>query len=148
MEKNYKTNQGKVIELKIAYDIGGMNYFTGREIQMMYEKEIAQKRFDVNEVFDRYTENYSLKEADIFHLYDTGDECIVHSDGFHDSRHFRLIAFNTETMEKSDLGIHDGIQSISPNSKVNQIRVFADGSFFISFHELQKISNLQCVRIE
>jgi len=29
MEKNYKTNQGKVIEVKIAYDIGGMNYFTG-----------------------------------------------------------------------------------------------------------------------
>lgn len=32
--------------------------------------------FNIKEVFNRYTENDKLSKVDIFHLYDTGEECV------------------------------------------------------------------------
>jgi len=76
---------------------------------------IKMDKYNVQEVFDRYKENENLKEADIFHLYDTGEECIKDNTGYHDSRHFILVGFNTKTMEKCELGRHDGLESFSDN---------------------------------
>ena len=103
--------------------------------------------YNVNEVFDRYTNNENLKEANIFHLYDTGEKCIENNSGYHDSRHFNLIAFNTETMEKCNLGRHDGIENINNNLSIDILRVYADGSFFVRLKSLAKISNFQCVTL-
>lgn len=100
--------------------------------------------FNVNNVFDRYKENPNLEEADIFHLYDTGKECKIDNSGYHDSRHFHLIAFNTITMEKRDLGIHDGLESLDLIS-VRKVRVYADGSFFISLIRPAILDIFQCV---
>ena len=61
------------------------------------------------EVFEKYTHVEYLKYADIFHLYDTGKNCVDDNSGYHDARHFKLLAFNTNTMQKCDLGQHDGI---------------------------------------
>lgn len=103
--------------------------------------------YNVNEVFDRYQHNEDLKEADIFHLYDTGENCFENNSGYHDSRHFNLIAFNTKTMEKVDLGRHDGIENLNENLSINIVRVYVDGSFFIRLNRLAKISNFQCVTL-
>lgn len=90
------------------------------------------KKFNVKEVFDRYTENEKLIEADIFHLYDIGKECFKDNSGFDDSRHFELVVFNTKTMEKKNYGWHDGIRNFSKVPAI-MFRVYADGSFFIRF---------------
>lgn len=106
------------------------------------------KKYNVDEIFNCYKENDNLSEADIFHLYDTGEECIVDNSGYHDSRHFNLVAFNSKTIEKRNLGRHDGIESISNNLNVRMIRVYADGSFFISLSRPAKLSNYQCVILQ
>lgn len=94
----------------------------------------AQSGFNVQAIFDRYTENPKLKKADIFHLYDTGEECIKDDSGMHDSRHFMCIAFNSLTQEKVDLGKHDGIDTLeNEGSPLKLARVYADGSFLIRF---------------
>lgn len=105
------------------------------------------KRFNVEEVFSRYKDNPNLTEADIFHLYDTGEECIKDNSGFHDSRHFELVIFNTETMEKKHCGRHDGITNVSDSLSFRIIRIFADGSFFIRLNGLSKVSLLQDIML-
>jgi hypothetical protein len=106
------------------------------------------RKYNVQEIFDRYKENPYLTHADIFHLYDTGEECYVNNTGYHDSRIFNLIVFNTVTMEKRNLGQHDGItadiMSIIP---LKMIRVYADGSFFISLLKPAKLDVFQDVRL-
>ncbi len=106
------------------------------------------KKYNVQEVFDRYTENEKLEEADIFHLYDTREECIIKNNGYHDSRLFRLVGFNTQTIEKRELGIHDGLESFSNNLCVRKIRVYADGSFFISLSRPAKLHLFQCITLD
>ncbi len=103
--------------------------------------------YDVKEVFNRYTETNELKEADIFHLYDTGEECIKDNSGYHDSRHFELIAFNTETMQKKNCGRHDGITSYSNDLPIRMMRVYADGSFFVKLGRTAKIEMFQNVNL-
>ena len=109
---------------------------------------IKMDKYNVQEVFDRYKENENLTEADIFHLYDTGEECIKNNTGYHDSRHFRLVGFNTKTMEKCELGRHDGLESFSHNLCVRKVRVYADGSFFISLSRPAKLHLFQCVSLD
>lgn len=106
------------------------------------------EKYNVQKVFDRYKENENLKEADIFHLYDTGEECLKDNTGYHDSRHFRLVGFNTQTMEKCELGRHDGLESFSDNLCIRKIRVYADGSFFISLSRPAKLHLFQCVSLD
>lgn len=76
-----------------------------------------------------------MQWADIFHLYDTGEECYQDNSGFVDSRQFTLWAFNTHRNEKCNLGNHDGIRTdvFSSNLKLYMIRVYIDGSFFVRF---------------
>lgn len=105
------------------------------------------KNFNTKEVFNRYTENKDLKEANIFHLYDTGKECIKDNSGYCDARHFDLIAFNTRTLEKRNLGRHDSINSFGASVPFDMARVYADGSFFIRFSRNVKIDNNQTVSI-
>lgn len=98
------------------------------------------EKFDVEALFSQYNEAPDLEEADAFHLYDTGKECAVDDSGYHDARHFKLIAFNTETDQKRDCGIHDGITNLLFNGPtVNTIRVFADGSFFFRMNKPVKL---------
>lgn len=99
--------------------------------------------YDVKKLFDRYTETTNLREADVFHLYDTGEECIKDNSGFYDSRHFELIAFNTRTLQKMHCGRHDWIISYKTDLPVQLLRVFADGSFFVSFKWFAKIELFQ-----
>ena len=106
------------------------------------------KKFNVNEVFDLYSEANNLQEADIFHLYDTGEECILDNSGYHDSRHFNLIAFNTKTMQKRNFGRHDGISSPFNEIPISLVRVYADGSFLIRFKRPVKITNFSDILIE
>jgi len=104
-------------------------------------------KFNVKEVFDRYSYNAKLEEADIFHLYDTGEECAKDNSGYKDSRFFELVIFNTITMEKRNCGRHDGITSLSflNPAKLVMGRVFADGSFLIRLQRPVKIDLLQNV---
>lgn len=102
----------------------------------------------IEEVNKMYEKVELLTHADIFHLYDTGKRCVEDDSGYHDSRHFRLIAYNTETKEMNDLGIHDGIQNLKADNNVYQIRVFEDGSFFVRFYKPVEITFLsQCVSL-
>lgn len=105
------------------------------------------KTYDVKKVFDRYTETEGLKEADIFHLYDTGEECIRDNSGYHDCRHFELVAFNTETMQKKNCGRHDGITGYSDDLPVRMLRVYADGSFFVRLGRTARIELFQNVAL-
>lgn len=103
--------------------------------------------YDVAKIFNSYKENEQLEAADIFHIYDTGKECIVDNSGYHDSRHFRLVVFNTQTVEKCDLGIHDGIQNLSNNVALDKIRVYADGSFIVVLKQPVKLSIHQSIML-
>ena len=105
------------------------------------------KKFDYKEVFDKYTENLKLIQIDILHLYDTKKECLRKNDGFQDVRHFSLWGFNTMTMEKVNLGKHDGIINMS-DVNFHSVKVYADGSFMIKMKQLVSISNVQCLMLE
>lgn len=83
--------------------------------------------------FNMYKEVKDLKEVHIIHMYDTGEKCIDDNSGYHDSRHFRLVGYNFTTMEKCEMGIHDGINFLGSESKVYNAGIFIDGSFFIRF---------------
>jgi len=113
----------------------------------MTHRDSTIKKHDAQEVFDRYKENKTLMEFDIFHLYDTGEECIKDNSGYHDSRHFRLVGFNTETMEKCELGRHDGLESFSDDLCIRLVRVYSDGSFFIRLSRPTKVQLSQAVTL-
>jgi hypothetical protein len=90
-------------------------------------------RFNKKELFNMYKDNTNLKKADIFHIYDTGKKC--GKAGFRDSKFFKLVIFNTKTMEKRDCGnYHDGIRfSKICTTRLKLLRVFIDGSFLVRF---------------
>jgi hypothetical protein len=99
-------------------------------------KEIVQSK--INEILSAYTEDSSLEQFDILHLYPTNDlPCIIGSTGYHDSKHFNLVGFNTGTNKKRDLGKHDGITFTSDEiqPKLSMIRIFIDGAMLVRFHE-------------
>jgi hypothetical protein len=106
-----------------------------------------ENKFNTQEVFDKYKTVEKLDSANIFHLYDTGKECMPDDSGYHDSRHFNVWAFNTNTMEKAFLGQHDGFQTLSENILLSSVRVYADGSFFIRLKHPAKIGNYQCITL-
>lgn len=104
--------------------------------------------YPVEEVFNSYTEYKYMKKADIFHFYDTGDQCLEKEDGFINSRWFELIAFNSKTKQKRKLGRRDGVDCNLNIAKTSCFRVYADGSFLVSFREPVKFLLFQCVRLE
>lgn len=109
--------------------------------------DTKKQKFDTKQLFDLYEAVENLKNADIFHLYDTKEECFKDNSGYHDSRHFILWAFNTSTRKKCNLGKHDGIENFSEENIINKIRVFADGSFMIRFENPVNIENQQCISL-
>ena len=102
-------------------------------------------KYDYEEVFSRYTENKELKEIHILHLYDTKKQCAVKGDGYVDSRHFKCIAYNYETLEKRDLGIHDGVDLVG--AEVLFVRIFADGSTMIKLASPHTFWNTQSITL-
>lgn len=104
------------------------------------------EKYNIEKVFNRYVEVEALDKADIFHLYDTGRECKIDNSGYWDSRHFRLMIFNTKTMEKCDMGIHDGL-SIEDGVQLKLTRIFADGSTLLRFSKPANIINGQSVTL-
>ena len=91
---------------------------------MAYPKEVQENIDFLNE----YEENDALTKFHIFHLYPGK---IAYPHGFYDSRFFMLIGFNTDKMQKRDLGEHDAITFAPNECPIADARVFADGSFFI-----------------
>lgn len=139
----------KVIEvLRASNDEACQAYADEMEKQLDAVLESAdEKIFDCEALFNRYTKVPELKEVDILHLYDTGEGCYKDNSGYHDSRHFNLVGFNTETMERADFGRHDGIAPLIADAEVTirSIRVFADGSFLVQLSRPYKIYNSQNV---
>ena len=96
---------------------------------------------NISKIFDHYRITNSLNQADIFHLYESGVKHADSESGYHDSRHFKLMAFNTRTQEKCDLGVHDGIQNLTDDKVVDMIRIFADGSTIVRFRDPVKVEH-------
>lgn len=97
----------------------------------------------VDNIRDAYTNNPALKAWNIAHMY---PEDIAYPDGFHDARWFKLVVFNTETMERASLGKHDKIDIWS--GAVKDIRIFADGSTLVRFSQkMEHIMNTQAISI-
>lgn len=90
----------------------------------------------IDEILGSYTENNSLELFDVLHLYDSGKHCITRNTGYHDSKHFTLVGFNTTTKEKRDLGYHDGIEFTSERHlpPIKLIRIFVDGAMLVRFY--------------
>jgi len=93
------------------------------------------KSFDYQAVYSMYTNDETLSQFDVLHLYDTKKECYKDNSGFHDSRHFNVIGFLRSTRKKKDLGRHDEINMYEASKPISRIRIFADGSTMIIFKE-------------
>lgn len=102
------------------------------------------------EVIDRqlgqYKEVELLSEANIFHMYAVEEWGLDNNGdrGFNDTKLFELIAYNTVTMEKCNLGIKDGVQL---HEKPSYIKLYIDGSTLIQFREVKRIGYGQCLDI-
>jgi len=104
--------------------------------------KVVQEKIDF---LQKYEWNINLKEFNIFHLY-PGE--IAYPNGFHDSRFFNLVGFNTELMKKRDLGRHDSLDFWREKPNILFARVFADGAFLIKMNCLVEAeSNTQTVYI-
>jgi hypothetical protein len=106
--------------------------------------EVPDEVKDYLDAIDKYTENRGLSCFDILHMY-PGE--IAYPDGYYDSRFFRLVAFNTKTMQKREFGIHDSID-LWEGCAVKMIRIFLDGSTIIVFYSpVENIGNNQAIQI-
>ena len=110
---------------------------------MKYPKVVQEKISFLRQ----YKRDNKLQDFDIFHLY-PGE--IAYPNGFHDSRFFNLIGFNTELMKKRDLGRHDSLDfwTATEGLNIKFVRVFADKAFLIKMNCLVKVeSNTQTAYI-
>lgn len=106
---------------------------------MKYPKPV-QERIDF---LNKYKENNNLNLFNIFHLY---PKEIAYPNGFYDARFFELVGFNTDTMEKRNLGRHDAIDFPYGNCAISKAQIFADGAFLIQTPYLIEIlSNTQMI---
>ena len=94
---------------------------------MKYKKEISA-------IYKKYKNNPDLTTANIFHMYAIKEYGLDNNGlvGFHDSQIFKVTAFNYKTMEKIDLGEHDGIHCYE---KPDKVRLFLDGSTMVIFRQ-------------
>lgn len=91
-------------------------------------------------VFTEYDEDLTMNEYNILHMYPKG---IAYPNGYLDSQFFELIGYNTITRKFKNLGSnHDSIRFFEDSTRVNFIRIFADGSTMICFKSIVKISCL------
>ena len=93
---------------------------------MKYPGEVAERI----KVLDTYGVWEGLNRFDILHLY---PKELAYPNGYYDSRFFECVGFNTETMQKCDLGRHDSISFNDKECVVYMLRVFADGAYYIRF---------------
>ena len=105
---------------------------------MEYPAEVQER---IN-VLSEYTENNNLKECDIMHLYPGN---IAFPDGYYDSRLFELVCYNSVTMEKRNLGNHDGIDTFG--TEVIGVRIFADGSTMVKFKRPVLVVDSKCITV-
>jgi hypothetical protein len=98
--------------------------------------EVAERIAEVN---TRYTENDKIQEFHILHLY---PKELAYPNGFYDSQFFNLVGFNTETMERRDLGQHDGIR-YDLGVRPQLTRIFADGSTLLKFYSPVGVESFQ-----
>ena len=106
---------------------------------MKYPKEVQERL----KILDAYVWNESLKAFDILHLYDDG---LAYPDGYYDARFFNLIGFNTELMQKRDLGRHDVCDFWDDNIIISKAQVWADGAFLIVFAHMIKPVGMQPIQ--
>jgi len=105
-------------------------------------------KFNTEEVFNRYTYNDNLEEADILHLYDIGNKHI--RGGY--NRAFKLVNFNTETKEMREVIILDTLKTLYAKLSIQRTMLYsddaiADESIFFFLSKPAKISNFQCVEL-
>jgi len=93
-------------------------------------------------VLNSYKWDDTTGAFNIFHLYPKG---LAYPDGFYDSQWFECIGFNTTTMTKKDLGLHD--QMNFQGKKPLFVRVYADGSFLIRFNEAIRVMSNQEITV-
>jgi len=98
---------------------------------MEYPQEVKDKLA----ILDKYKPTKNLDQFDILHLYPMG---LAFPTGYYDSRYFNLIGFNTQTMQKRDLGEHDCVDF--SNCQIEIAQVFADGAFLLKMKHLIKIT--------
>lgn len=91
---------------------------------MNYPLEVA----GIIKVLDEYKVNDELEEFNIFHLY---PKDLAYPDGYYDARFFELVGFNTERMEKRNLG--ENKDSLWINSPIKRIYIYADGATLVEF---------------
>jgi len=92
-----------------------------------------------------YKEIKTLSEFHILHLYP--GKGTAYPNGYIDAKSFTLWAFNTNRMEKINLGEHDSLD-FERDISVNMVRIFADGSTLIKFNQPVKVFfNFQAISI-
>jgi len=106
-----------------------------------------ENEYNYKEIFDSYFEDETLETFHILHLYDTGEKCKIDNSGFEDARHMQVVGYNKTLKKKKNLGRHDQIDFYNTNKKPSYIRIFADGSTIIYFHEDIRIGNYQSMEI-
>lgn len=93
-------------------------------------------------VLDRYKEVDDIGAFHIIHLY---KKDLAYPNGFYDAFNFEGVVFNYVTMEKQNIGIHDGIRFFEC-CPAKAISIFADGAMLVEFNDLVKIGlNTQCL---
>jgi len=99
------------------------------------------------EILNKYEEVDKLYSFNILHLY---PKELAFPNGYYDSNFFELIAFNTNTMQKINLGRHDAIDFFDILSgegiEITQASVYADGSFLIKTKDMILVES-NCQRI-
>ena len=102
----------------------------------------------MNKVLDKYKEVEDMKLVNLIHIY---YKELTKGNGIVNSRFFEVVGYNTETMEKMNLGRHDEIREMSGYElPVKQIQVFEDKSTIIVFSCQMKIEfwNTQTMYLE
>jgi hypothetical protein len=88
----------------------------------------SQKHIDF---LSKYKINNKLEWFNIIHLY--GKE-LAFPNGYYDSRFFKLVGFNTKTMEKRIFEHRDGLH-FRDYIPIKMVRIYADGSTLIRFRK-------------
>jgi len=111
---------------------------------LLGEVDAAEKNYkEYIDFLNKYAQNDKLTHADIFHLYPGR---IAYPDGYHDSRFFTLVGFNTKLMQKRVMNNKDGLH-INKNAHIYLVRIFIDGSTLIRFNKPEIMDIFQCVEI-
>ena len=79
-------------------------------------------------------------KCDLFHLRPNGDICCL-TDGYNDAQWFELTGYNTQTMQRANLGRHDGLSV--DRVKVLSVRIMRNGETLVKVSKPVKILDMQ-----